>query len=123
MQGTAWKTFPAYLESHIAESGRLSGIEIIPDIDCGPGHAARTHRTERHGGKRPPQWHPGPPVPAASDLPAAALSDRPARRRTGDGALAPDRLGPGRRRGSTSDAGAPSGTAVRPHCKSRPTTC
>src|SRR6267154_2639156 len=28
-RGTAWKTFPAWLESHRAESGRLSGIEII----------------------------------------------------------------------------------------------
>jgi signal transduction histidine kinase len=37
MRGTAWKTFPAWLESHLAESGRLSGIEIIPDVDGGPG--------------------------------------------------------------------------------------
>jgi hypothetical protein len=37
MRGTAWKTFPAWLESRLAESGRLSGIEIIPDVDGGPG--------------------------------------------------------------------------------------
>ena len=37
MRGRAWKTFPAWLESHLAESGRLSGIEIIPDVDGGPG--------------------------------------------------------------------------------------
>jgi PAS domain S-box-containing protein len=37
MRGTAWKTFPAWLESHLAESGRLSGIEIIPNVDGGPG--------------------------------------------------------------------------------------
>jgi len=37
MRGTSWKTFPAWLESHLAESGRLSGIEIIPDVDGGPG--------------------------------------------------------------------------------------
>jgi signal transduction histidine kinase len=35
--GTAWKTFPAWLESHRAESGRLSGIEIIPEVDGGHG--------------------------------------------------------------------------------------
>jgi signal transduction histidine kinase len=33
MRGTAWKTFPTWLESHLAESGRLSGIKIIPDVD------------------------------------------------------------------------------------------
>ena len=37
MRGTAWKTFPAWLESHLAESGRRSGIEIIPDVDGDPG--------------------------------------------------------------------------------------
>jgi PAS domain S-box-containing protein len=37
MRGTAWKTFPAWLESHLAESGRISGIEILPDVDGGPG--------------------------------------------------------------------------------------
>jgi signal transduction histidine kinase/PAS domain-containing protein len=42
VRGTAWKTFPAWLESHCAEGGRLSGIEIIPDVDVdgvqGTGH-------------------------------------------------------------------------------------
>ncbi|HEY1664160.1 MAG TPA: ATP-binding protein [Trebonia sp.] len=33
MRGTAWATFPAWLESHRGESGRLSGIEIIPGVD------------------------------------------------------------------------------------------
>ena len=37
MRGTAWETFPAWLESHLSESGRFSGIEIIPDVDGGPG--------------------------------------------------------------------------------------
>ena len=37
MRGRAWKTFPAWLESHLAERGRLAGIEIIPDIEGGPG--------------------------------------------------------------------------------------
>jgi PAS domain-containing protein len=37
MRGRAWKTFPEWLESHLAGSGRLSGIEIVPDIDGGPG--------------------------------------------------------------------------------------
>jgi signal transduction histidine kinase len=37
MRGTAWKTFPAWLESHLAESGRLSGIKIIPGVDGGSG--------------------------------------------------------------------------------------
>ena len=37
MRGMAWKTFPAWLESHLAESGRLSGIEIIPGVEGGPG--------------------------------------------------------------------------------------
>ena len=31
-RGTAWETFPEWLESHLAESSRLSGIEIIPDV-------------------------------------------------------------------------------------------
>jgi signal transduction histidine kinase len=35
MRGTAWTTFPAWLQSHRAESGRLSGIELIPDVDGG----------------------------------------------------------------------------------------
>jgi len=37
MRGTAWKAFPAWLESHLGESGRFSGIEIIPDVDGGTG--------------------------------------------------------------------------------------
>jgi signal transduction histidine kinase/PAS domain-containing protein len=37
MRGTAWKTFPAWLESHLADSGRFSGIEVIPDVDGGRG--------------------------------------------------------------------------------------
>jgi signal transduction histidine kinase len=32
-RGEAWKTFPEWLQSHLAEYGRLSGREIIPDID------------------------------------------------------------------------------------------
>jgi signal transduction histidine kinase/PAS domain-containing protein len=36
-RGTAWKTFPAWLESHRAAGGRLSGIEVIPDVDGGHG--------------------------------------------------------------------------------------
>jgi PAS domain S-box-containing protein len=31
-RGNAWKTFPQWLESHLARSGRLSGKEIIPDV-------------------------------------------------------------------------------------------
>jgi len=31
-RGKAWKTFPEWLESHLAESGQLSGMEIIPDV-------------------------------------------------------------------------------------------
>src|SRR5216683_2544895 len=30
-RGKEWKTFQEWLESHLAESGQLSGIEIIPD--------------------------------------------------------------------------------------------
>src|ERR1700722_16203457 len=37
MRGTAWTTFPAWLESHRGESGRLSGIEIVPGVDGGQG--------------------------------------------------------------------------------------
>ena len=37
VRGTAWKTFPAWLESHLAENGRLAGIEIIPDVGGAPG--------------------------------------------------------------------------------------
>ncbi|HYZ56065.1 MAG TPA: hypothetical protein VE733_21550, partial [Streptosporangiaceae bacterium] len=32
-RGEAWKTFPEWLESHLAKSGRLSGREIIPNVD------------------------------------------------------------------------------------------
>jgi len=34
-RGKAWKTFPEWLESHLAESGLFSGMEIIPDIGDG----------------------------------------------------------------------------------------
>jgi PAS domain S-box-containing protein len=34
-RGNAWKTFPKWLESHLAKSGQLSGKEIIPDVDGG----------------------------------------------------------------------------------------
>ena len=37
MRGTAWKTFPEWLESHLAENGRLTGMEIIPDVGGAPG--------------------------------------------------------------------------------------
>ena len=37
MRGTAWNAFPAWLESHLAASGRLSGMEIIHDVDGGTG--------------------------------------------------------------------------------------
>jgi PAS domain S-box-containing protein len=36
-RGAAWKTFPEWLESRLAESGRLPGKEIVPDIDGGGG--------------------------------------------------------------------------------------
>ncbi len=32
-RGNAWKTFPEWLENHLAKSGRFSGKEIIPDVD------------------------------------------------------------------------------------------
>jgi signal transduction histidine kinase len=32
-RGTAWKTFPQWLERHLAENGQLSRKEIIPDLD------------------------------------------------------------------------------------------
>src|ERR1700758_4616177 len=35
MRGDVWKTFPGWLESHLAERGRLTGREIIPDVDGG----------------------------------------------------------------------------------------
>jgi PAS domain S-box-containing protein len=31
-RGNVWKTFPEWLENHLAESGRLSGMEVIPDV-------------------------------------------------------------------------------------------
>ena len=34
-RGKAWNALPEWLESRLAESGRLSGIEIIPDISGG----------------------------------------------------------------------------------------
>ncbi len=34
-RGNAWKTFPQWLESHLATSGRLPDKEIIPDVDGG----------------------------------------------------------------------------------------
>jgi len=34
-RGTAWKTFPEWLESHLAKNTRLSAKEIIPDVDGG----------------------------------------------------------------------------------------
>ena len=34
-RGKAWSTFPAWLESHLVKSGRLSGMEIIPDVGDG----------------------------------------------------------------------------------------
>ena len=36
-RGEAWKTFPEWLESRLAESGRLPGREIVPDVDGGGG--------------------------------------------------------------------------------------
>ena len=35
MRGQAPNTFPEWLESHLAEGGRLSGMEIIPDVGGG----------------------------------------------------------------------------------------
>jgi PAS domain S-box-containing protein len=34
-RGKAWKAFPEWLDSHLARVGRLSGKEIIPDVDGG----------------------------------------------------------------------------------------
>ena len=34
-RGKAWNTFPAWLESYLVKSGRLSGMEIIPDVGDG----------------------------------------------------------------------------------------
>jgi signal transduction histidine kinase len=38
-RGEAWKTFPGWLEGHLAKYGRLSGREIIPDVDDGVAHS------------------------------------------------------------------------------------
>jgi signal transduction histidine kinase len=35
MRGNMWKTFPAWLEHHLAKSGQLSGKEIVPDVGGG----------------------------------------------------------------------------------------
>jgi signal transduction histidine kinase len=35
MRGTAWTTFPQWLDRHLATSGGLSGKEIIPDVGGG----------------------------------------------------------------------------------------
>ena len=34
-RGKAWNTFPAWLKSYLVKSGRLSGMEIIPDVAGG----------------------------------------------------------------------------------------
>jgi PAS domain S-box-containing protein len=34
-RGKEWDTFPEWLESHLSERGRLSGMEIIPDVGVG----------------------------------------------------------------------------------------
>ena len=34
-RGEGWETFPAWLEGHLAECGRLSGRQIVPDVDGG----------------------------------------------------------------------------------------
>ena len=34
-RGNAWKSFPEWLERHLATGGRFSGKEIIPDVDDG----------------------------------------------------------------------------------------
>src|SRR3954447_9027014 len=31
-RGSAWRTFPEWLEGHVATSGLLSGNEIVPDV-------------------------------------------------------------------------------------------
>src|SRR5579875_257104 len=36
-RGDAWRAFPRWLESHLAESGRLSAKEIVPDVGGGAG--------------------------------------------------------------------------------------
>jgi signal transduction histidine kinase len=37
-RGEAWKAFPSWLESHLAERGPLSGREIIPNVDGSDAH-------------------------------------------------------------------------------------
>src|ERR1700722_4859612 len=39
-RGKAWNTFPEWLESHLPESGPLSGMEVIPDVS-GDGEPCR----------------------------------------------------------------------------------
>jgi PAS domain S-box-containing protein len=34
-RGNAWKAFPEWLDNHLAESGRFSGMQVIPDIGGG----------------------------------------------------------------------------------------
>ena len=34
-RGNAWKAFPEWLENHLAESGRFSGMQVISDIGGG----------------------------------------------------------------------------------------
>jgi signal transduction histidine kinase len=34
-RGEGWETFPGWLEGHLAECGRLSGRQIVPDVDGG----------------------------------------------------------------------------------------
>src|SRR5882757_2168237 len=36
-RGNAWETFPGWLESRLAENGRLPGKEIVPDVAGGDG--------------------------------------------------------------------------------------
>src|SRR5487761_1086641 len=36
-RGCAWSTFPKWLESHLADNGELSAMEIIPDVGEGDG--------------------------------------------------------------------------------------
>src|SRR5690348_11440776 len=36
-RGQAWRTFPKWLESHLAEGGRISGRQIVPDVDDSAG--------------------------------------------------------------------------------------
>ena len=39
-RGKAWKTFPEWLDSHLAKGGRFPGKEIIPDVVGGVSLAA-----------------------------------------------------------------------------------